>query len=86
MRAWLEAWFKVNGGPTTYFGHRRFPHLVSARVAELVSNDLSVGVQRERLLFAIVVLLEWWTAFQLRRSSLIKRCGAESGAASAVHS
>jgi asparagine synthase (glutamine-hydrolysing) len=86
MRAWLEAWFKVNGGPTTYFGHHRFPHLDSVRVAELVSNDLSVGVQRERLLFAIVVLLEWWTAFQLRRSSLIKRCGAESGYASAVHS
>jgi hypothetical protein len=28
---------------------------------------LNVGVRRERLLFALVLLVEWYTSFQARR-------------------
>jgi asparagine synthase (glutamine-hydrolysing) len=72
MRNWLETWFKSQGTPHTYFASRSFPHLNAARLGELVTADLAAGVQRERLLFAVVLLLEWWQMFQVKRSQLIQ--------------
>ena len=74
MRSWLEAWFKSYGNPERYFTRRQFPYLNTGAMGNLVARDLASGVQRERLLFAIIMLLEWWAMFQLKRSSLIRDC------------
>jgi asparagine synthase (glutamine-hydrolysing) len=71
MRTWLEAWFHSRGMPLNYLSCRNFPHLDMARLADLVMTDLAAGVQRERLIFAIVMLLEWWCAFQVKRTRLV---------------
>src|SRR5262245_56931724 len=76
MRTWLESWFKFHGNPASYLARRPFPSLNSARAANLVTADLAAGVQRERLLFALIMLLEWWAGFQSRRSSLVRACRA----------
>src|SRR5262249_602402 len=67
MRSWLEAWFKSHGTPQLYFRNRGFPYLNPDQLSDLVSADLAVRVQRERLLFAIVMLVEWWMSFRSRR-------------------
>jgi asparagine synthase (glutamine-hydrolysing) len=71
MRAWLSAWFQFRGDPDTYFQARRFSGLDDARLASLVASDLAAGVQRERFLFAVIMLLEWWHAFRAKRESVV---------------
>jgi asparagine synthase (glutamine-hydrolysing) len=71
MRAWLEAWFRFRGNPSAYFQARGFPGLDAVYLAGLVIADIAAGVRRERLLFAVIMLLEWWDAFQARRQSLV---------------
>jgi hypothetical protein len=51
----------------TYFMNRAMPGLDTAELGRLVEEDLKVGVRRERLLFALVLLVEWHTSFQARR-------------------
>jgi hypothetical protein len=46
-------------------------HLNMPCLAQLIKADLAAGVQRERLLFAIVMLLKWWCAFQEKRERLV---------------
>ena len=38
----------------------------------LTQDDLSEGVRRERLLFALVLPIEWYQAFQARRRELAR--------------
>jgi len=71
MRRWLETWFKAHDGPAGYFPARGFPGLDAARLSAFVASDLAAGVRRERMLFAIVMLSEWWNAFQTRRNGLV---------------
>ena len=70
MRRWLGEWFKAHGTTKAYFSARPFPHLDTTCSTELVTADVLQGVQRERLLFAIIMLVEWWQAFQPKRSRL----------------
>jgi asparagine synthase (glutamine-hydrolysing) len=70
MRSWLAGWFKSHGTPKTYCSTRTFPGLDAVRLANLVTADLAAGVRRERLLFAVIMLLEWWSAFQSTRKTL----------------
>jgi asparagine synthase (glutamine-hydrolysing) len=71
MRGWLRAWFSSHGIPQAYFSGRPFPYLNVTRLADLVDEDLRNGVRRERFLFAIIMLLEWWHAFQAKRAKLV---------------
>jgi asparagine synthase (glutamine-hydrolysing) len=71
MRGWLRAWFSSHGTPQAYFSGRLFPYLNVTRLADLVNEDLRNGVRRERFLFAIIMLLEWWHAFQSKRANLV---------------
>jgi asparagine synthase (glutamine-hydrolysing) len=70
MRTWLEAWFKAND-PPIYFSTCTFPGLDAPLLTELVVSDLSGGLRRERLLFSILMLLEWWNSFRSKRNHLI---------------
>jgi asparagine synthase (glutamine-hydrolysing) len=71
MRAWLEDWFGSRGSPVAYVAACAVPLLDSAALAQLIGRDLAAGVRRERLLFAIAMLLEWWQSFAARRTRLV---------------
>jgi asparagine synthase (glutamine-hydrolysing) len=67
MRGWLQQWFHKEGSVSEYFADRAVPGLDPAELGRLVGDDLVVGVRRERLLFALVLLVEWYASFQARR-------------------
>jgi asparagine synthase (glutamine-hydrolysing) len=67
MRGWLQQWFHNEGSVRDYFKDRAVPGLDPVELGRLVGEDLNVGVRRERLLFALVLLVEWYTSFQARR-------------------
>jgi asparagine synthase (glutamine-hydrolysing) len=64
MAKWLGQWFASQGSVTDYFSERAVPGLDMAYVANLTEMDLAAGVRRERLLFALVLLVEWYLAFK----------------------
>jgi asparagine synthase (glutamine-hydrolysing) len=70
MRSWITAWFEERESTDNYFSARQFPHLDMAHLTNVVAKDLATGVQRERLLFAVIMLLEWWNTFKAKRQSL----------------
>lgn len=64
MRRWLKEWFERTGGVRTYFrSASTLPGLNADAVIEIVQRDIKQGLQRERLLFALIMLTEWWRAF-----------------------
>jgi asparagine synthase (glutamine-hydrolysing) len=80
MRRWLSQWFEAQGSVRDYFCERPVPELNMAEVARVTDEDLSVGVQRERLLFALVMLVEWFQAFKSRRYEIARHCSAAAKA------
>jgi asparagine synthase (glutamine-hydrolysing) len=72
MARWLVQWFGAHGSVRDYFTERPVPGLDMAEVARVTEEDLLVGVHRERLLFALVMLIEWYQVFNARRSQLAK--------------
>jgi asparagine synthase (glutamine-hydrolysing) len=74
MRQWLERWFEAHGGPRAYFDARPLPDVDSTELLTVVEADLAHGLQRERLLFALVMLAEWSAASAARIATA--RCGA----------
>ena len=72
MKTWLSQWFREHGGPAKYFEACEPPGILTDRVSALVAADLQAGVQRERLLFALLLLTEWHHRFQTRKNKLKK--------------
>ncbi len=73
MRQWLGRWFEAHGGPHAYFDARPLPDVDGAELLAVVEADLAQGLQRERLLFALVMLAEW------RAASLARIATARGG-------
>jgi asparagine synthase (glutamine-hydrolysing) len=73
MRAWISDWFAAHGGAAAYFGAHAIPGLDATELVNVVDADLAAGVQRERLLFALVMLVEWHTAAAARVAALAAR-------------
>ncbi len=73
MRRWLAQWFAAQGSVTGYFSQRAVPGLDMAGVASLTEADLAAGVSRERLLFALVLLVEWYKSFTTRKRDLASK-------------
>lgn len=67
MGWWLAQWFAEHGPVGEYFRTRAVPGLDMGEVARLTEEDLSQGVRRERLLFALLVLVEWYQSFRRRQ-------------------
>jgi asparagine synthase (glutamine-hydrolysing) len=63
MREWLFTWFRQAGGAAGYCAARPFPGLDGEEMRRVIQEDLDAGLQRERLLFALVLLLEWHREF-----------------------
>lgn len=74
MRRWLHNWFATRGS-AAYVEGCSFPGLDMARLGSIVDRDVAAGVFRERLLFAVIILLEWWQQFAAKRARL--RAGAK---------
>ena len=73
MRAWITEWLQSRGGPAAYFGARAFPGIDMAELVAVVDADLAIGVARERLLFALIMLAEWHAASSVRVAALRAR-------------
>jgi asparagine synthase (glutamine-hydrolysing) len=59
MKVWLRRWFEHHGGVKSYFASRPLPGIDTAAAVTLVDADLRDGLNRERLLYALVMLAEW---------------------------
>jgi asparagine synthase (glutamine-hydrolysing) len=59
MKTWLRRWFENHGGAENYFASRPLPDIDSQAAAKLAQDDLADGLNRERLLYALVMLAEW---------------------------
>ena len=62
MRRWLKQWFESHGGVRAYFSARPLPGIDLAAAINLAEQDVAREIQRERLLFALVMLAEWAAA------------------------
>jgi len=72
MKDWITSWFALHGGVAAYLPDRSIPGLNMREVLRLIQTDLRVGVQRERLLFALVLLCEWYSA-ALTKIAILRR-------------
>lgn len=70
MRTWLKEWFEGNGGPRTYL-RESSPPFNGDFAVDVIESDLKVGLQRERLVFAIVLMTEWWKQFERKRRAAV---------------
>jgi asparagine synthase (glutamine-hydrolysing) len=59
MKAWLRRWFDKHDGAAAYFAANPLPGMDTAAAVDLVDADLRDGLNRERLLYALVMLAEW---------------------------
>jgi len=73
MARWLAQWFAEHGQVDEYFRARPFPGLDMAEVSRLIEEDLAHGVHRERLLFALLLLVEWYQSFRRRQLEVAAR-------------
>jgi asparagine synthase (glutamine-hydrolysing) len=73
MARWLVQWFESQPSVREYFLERPMPGLNVEELARLAQEDLSAGVRRERLLFALVLLIEWHQSFKSRQYDLARR-------------
>ena len=64
MRTWIKQWFEQHEGVSPYFTSRRLPLIDGLQVEHLVTSDLQQGIRRERMLFALIMLSEWYAAFR----------------------
>ncbi len=70
MESWLREWFQTRGGASSYFADGETGGMDPRIAAALVETDLAAGLTRQRLLFALVALVEWERAFRAKVSGL----------------
>lgn len=63
VESWVRQFFEARGGAAEYFGAGPLPGLDAGETSRVVSADLRRGVERPRLLFALLALVEWHRAF-----------------------
>jgi asparagine synthase (glutamine-hydrolysing) len=70
MARWIARWFEKQGSVRDYCHERTVPGLDMTEVARVTSQDVTQGVRRERLLFALLLLIEWYQALEGKRRDL----------------
>jgi len=73
MGKWLAQWFEGQSSIREDFLARPVPGLDMAEVTRITKEDLSSGVRRERLLFAVLLLVEWYQSFKSRQRELARK-------------
>jgi len=84
MRSWLQRWFDARGGARAWLRESGLTGIDTEAVAALVESDLRDGLNRERLLYAIVMLAEWQRLAVRGRAKLNARGTRPAGAATTV--
>lgn len=72
MEPWLRQWFAGRGGPSSYFAAGSCAGLQPTAAAHLVSIELGGDCPNVRLLFALVMLVEWDRAFRNKSGHLTR--------------
>jgi asparagine synthase (glutamine-hydrolysing) len=70
MKSWLKDWFYTHGGVDTYFASREVSGLDMNAATAMVQDDIASGLNRERFIFALVMLAEWCKQSEARVESL----------------
>ena len=68
MASWVRDWFHAHGGFGAYMHDGQELHLNLQALERLYEGPDNHG--RERLYFALIVLIEWWKAFKQEISAL----------------
>lgn len=63
MGPWLVDWFRRMGPPKEWYGARAIEGLNAEACSQLTEQQIAIGVTRERLVFALVLLHEWSNCF-----------------------
>ena len=71
MRPGFSEWLHSHGGPAAYFGAHAISGVDTTELVAVVDADLAAGVARERLLFALIMLVEWYAASSERVAALM---------------
>jgi asparagine synthase (glutamine-hydrolysing) len=79
MGQWLAQWFEAEASVRDYLFTRAVPGLDMAEVARVTAEDLATGVHRERLLFALLLLIEWYQSFKSRQRELSRKYREAAG-------
>ncbi|GAK54086.1 asparagine synthase (Glutamine-hydrolyzing) [Candidatus Moduliflexus flocculans] len=76
MRQWICQWFEQYGSAKTYFTRSSIADINMTELITIVNDDLNNGIVRERLLFALILLMEWHVAYKKRISEqkMSKNC------------
>ncbi|MBK8972428.1 MAG: asparagine synthase (glutamine-hydrolyzing) [Hahellaceae bacterium] len=72
LSAFLPLWFERVGGAAAYLRGSGLTGINIEPLIDIVEADLAQGVRRGRLLFSIVMLVEWWTSFSRQRADLLR--------------
>ncbi|WP_161938123.1 asparagine synthase (glutamine-hydrolyzing) [Mastigocoleus testarum] len=70
MEDWLRQWFDSHGGINEYFSAVEFPGLDIDQIAQIVNTDFQQSISRGRLIFALILLIEWYRIFTEKLDSL----------------
>lgn len=60
MKKWLMQWFSLYGTVETYVNSLTVDFLDMNETAKLINDDVKRGVTNERLIFALLLLFEWY--------------------------
>lgn len=71
---WVTEWLQARGGVAAYLEDLAIAELDRAALARMMEADLAAGVQRERLMFALIMLVEWHRHFTARIDELRRSC------------
>jgi asparagine synthase (glutamine-hydrolysing) len=63
MSEWLERWFQEYNGIKSYFNEFEFPGLNIDELILFFEQNANVYQERSRLIFALVLLMEWYRSF-----------------------
>lgn len=72
LATFLPLWFERVGGAGHYLKESGLLGIAVAPLTRIIENDLAQGVKRGRLLFSIVMLVEWWKSFSVQRAKLLE--------------
>lgn len=67
MKQWLVDWFAMYGGVASYFNARAIPLINNEILCRMVEWEVEHGIPRDRFVFAVVLLAEWWLEFKSQR-------------------
>ncbi len=70
MKSWIQQWYQEQGGPMNYLRQKSVPGINSDAEIKLVNEDLARGVKRDRLMFSLILLHEWYDSASKAKQAL----------------